>query len=318
MSLKENARVTQQTKILAVGAAGQFAGLVVPELAKRGATVRALIRHSTHEHLVRGRGATEVAIGDLTNRSSLEAALVGIDSVFYIAPVFLHHEAEIGKQIVEAAVMAGARRFVFSSIFQPCLSVLENHRAKGPVEEAVLATGMEYTFMHPVMFFQNYNRPWDEIVKRGVIAEPFSAQSRFARVDYRDVAEVAAIALTDDRLLYGTFDLYAEGNLNRLQLAKLIGEVLGRSIQATSLPFDDWSRQANIPSSQIGPMKTMFDWYDTHELLGNALALRTILGREPRTLRGYFQELASRTFATGYASVADSGESCRDAYLSDS
>ena len=30
--------------ILAVGAAGKYAGLVVPELARRGATVRGLIR----------------------------------------------------------------------------------------------------------------------------------------------------------------------------------------------------------------------------------------------------------------------------------
>jgi hypothetical protein len=33
---------------------------------------------------------------------------------------------------------------------------------------------------------------------------------------------------------------------------------------------------------------------------GNALVLRTILGREPRTLRNYFRELADRrTAATG-------------------
>jgi len=287
--------MTQSLKILAVGAAGQFAGLVVPELAKRGATVRALIRHSTQENGVRGQGATEVAIGDLTNRSSLAAALVGIDRVFYIAPVFLHDEANIGKQMVEAAAAACVRRFVFSSVFQPCLSVLEHHRAKGPVEEAVLASGMEFTFLHPALFFQNYNRPWDAIVKSGVVAEPFSAESRFARVDYRDVAEAAAIALTDDRLLFGTFDLCAEGNLNRLEVAALIAEVLGRSIKTASPRFEDWSRQANISSNQLAPMKAMFDWYDTHELLGNALSLRTILDREPRTLRSYFQELASRT-----------------------
>jgi len=32
--------------------------------------------------------------------------------------------------------------------------------------------------------------------------------------------------------------------------------------------------------------------YDRHDLLGNALTLRAILGREPRTLRAYFEELA--------------------------
>lgn len=35
----------------------------------------------------------------------------------------------------------------------------------------------------------------------------------------------------------------------------------------------------------------MFAWYDHHGLLGNALTLRAILVRKPRTLRAYFQEL---------------------------
>ncbi|MCP2072569.1 UNVERIFIED_ORG: hypothetical protein J2Y77_002005 [Pseudomonas lini] len=41
-----------------------------------------------------------------------------------------------------------------------------------------------------------------------------------------------------------------------------------------------------------GDMISMFAHYDHAGLLGSALALRTILGREPRTLRAYFEELA--------------------------
>lgn len=51
-------------------------------------------------------------------------------------------------------------------------------------------------------------------------------------MDYRDVAEVAAIALTEGRLLYGTFELSAEGALNRYDVAALISEVLGRPVTA--------------------------------------------------------------------------------------
>jgi short subunit dehydrogenase-like uncharacterized protein len=39
----ENQVISKNSTILAVGATGQFAGLVVPELAKRGAKVRGLI-----------------------------------------------------------------------------------------------------------------------------------------------------------------------------------------------------------------------------------------------------------------------------------
>jgi hypothetical protein len=35
----------------------------------------------------------------------------------------------------------------------------------------------------------------------------------------------------------------------------------------------------------------MFDWYDKRGLMGSALTLRAILGREPRTLHTFFEEL---------------------------
>ena len=119
-------------------------------------------------------------------------------------------------------------------------------------------------------------------------------ESRFSRVDYRDVAEAAAIALTEDRLLYGTFELCAEGWHNRKDVAAIIGEVLGRSIRAERV-------DPKAAAAGAGPgapaLEKMFDWYDKQGLLGNALTLRAILGREPRTLRAFFAELAAATEA---------------------
>jgi len=277
-------------KILAVGASGKFAGLVIPELTARGAIVRGLIRDGAKEALVRTQGATEIAIGDLTNRASLDVALRGVDAVFYIAPAFLPNEAEIGKSMVEAAKKAGVRRFVLSSVIDPILSGLGNHAEKAPVEEALLTAGMEYTFLHPTVFFQNFTSNWPLIVAKGVVAEPWSVETRFSRVDYRDVAEAAAIALTEDRLVYGTFELCAEGWHNRKDVAAIIGEVLGRSIRAERI-------DPKAAAASAGPgapaLEKMFDWYDRRGLQGNALTLRAILGREPRTLRAFFTELAA-------------------------
>jgi uncharacterized protein YbjT (DUF2867 family) len=153
------------------------------------------------------------------------------------------------------------------------------------VEEALVNSDLEYTILHPTMLFQNFASSWSQIVKTGVIAEPWSADTRFCRVDYRDVAEVAAIALTEDRLVYGTFELCAPGILDRYGVAALAGEVLRREIKVGTL---DPSTFGDIPSD----MKAMFSHYNQHGLLGNALLLRSILGREPRTLRPYFEELA--------------------------
>ena len=268
-------------RVLAVGAAGPFAGLVVPELAKRGAHIRGFVQHPEQENDVRKAGAEEVVVGDITMRSDVEAALRGMDAVFYIAPAFLKNEAEVGQNFVAAAKAAGVRRFVFSSVIHPTLSALDNHRAKAPVEEAVLESNLEYTFLHPGLFFQNFARGWAGVVKDGVYGEPWAIESRFSRVDYRDVAEVAAIALTENRLLNGTFELCAPGELNRNDVVALMSEVIGKRVRAVRV----------APPTEDSPMKRMFDFYDQHNLVGNALTLQAILGRVPRTLRAYFEEL---------------------------
>ena len=147
---------------------------------------------------------------------------------------------------------------------------------------------MAYTFLHPTGFFQNFTAVWPSL-DSGVLAEPWSAETRFSRVDYRDVAEAAALALTEDRLLNGTFELCAEGFLNRKEVAAIVSEVLGRTIRAERVD----PKKAAAAAGPAGPgLEKMFAWYDARGLLGCALPLRAILGREPRTLRTFFEELA--------------------------
>ena len=277
--------------ILAVGAAGKFAGHVVPALVARGATVRGLVHEAKAVASIRDEGTADVAIGDLRDRRSIAAALEGVESVFYVAPAFLPDEAQVGVDFVAAAVGAGVRRFVFSSVIHPVLSALSNHAAKAPVEEAILNSGLEYTLLHPALFFQNYARAWPRIARTGIVAEPWSNDTRFSRVDYRDVAETAAIALTEDRLLYGTFELCAEGWLSRHDVAALARTVLGRAVRAERIDPDTLGDRA-------APMRPMFEHYDHTGLRGSALTLRAILGREPRTLRAFFEEMNEKPDAT--------------------
>lgn len=271
-------------RVLAIGAAGSAAGEVVPALASRGVRVRGLVRREEQRQQVLRRGADQVVLGDLQDPDSIQAALAGVDAVFYIAPAFLPGEADAGQAVIAAAVRAGVRRLVFSSVIHPVLSLV-NHAAKAPVEEALYDSGLEYTVLQPALFFQNYVGGWAQTVRSGVLAEPWSPATRFSRVDYRDVAEAAAIALTGDRLVGGTYELASHGQLDRHDVAALISEVTGRPVRAERL---DPGQLGDVPA----PMRAMFEHYDSAGLVSNDLTLRAVLERPPRTLRSYFEELA--------------------------
>src|SRR5579863_9980566 len=279
-------KLSSNMTVLAVGAAGNLAGLVVPELVKRGVKVRGLVRKPEQAEEAKRRGATEVAVGDLADLDSLRAALQGVDAVFHVGPAFAPNEIQMGRNMVEAAARAGVRKFVFSSVIHPILSKLPNHAAKAQVEEALINSDLEYTILHPTVLFQNYSIFWTRVMQTGILVEPWSLDTRFSRVDYRDVAEVAAIALTEDRLAYGTFELCSSGILNRHEVAAMISEVLGKQVTVGTIGPEVLGQFPN-------DMRTMCRHYDHRGLVGNPLVLRAILGREPRTLRAYFEELAN-------------------------
>lgn len=283
-------------KVLAVGATGQYAGLVVPELHQRGVTVRALLRDRRREAEVRQRGAEEIVIGDLADPVSLRKAAEGVDGVFHINPSFARNEIDMGIAMVDAARAAGVPRFVFSSIIHPPILGLRNHAAKLPVEEALYESGMNFTVLQPTLFMQTLNRLWESVLRWRSYAMPWSVHARTSWVDYRDVAEAAALAFTTDRLDYGTFELCAPGMLDRVEIAALMSEALGFPVKAIDLPFEDWADRVGLePGPVRDGLRPMYEDFDTHGLPGgNALVLRAILEREPRTLFEYLQELSSR------------------------
>jgi len=281
-------------KILMVGATGKFASHIVPELKQRGATVRALIREKNKEAVARSQGVDEVVIGDLQNSKSLHAAAQGIDGVFHINPAFVPHEADLGIAMVEAAKSAGVSKFVFSSVIHPSISKLSNHAEKRPVEEALYDSGMIFTVLQPTMFMQTLDNGWSQVRKQGRFSLPYSKHVKACYVDYRDVAEAAALAFTGNRLDYGTFELSAHGMVSRVELTAIMSEALGHSIEAAEIPFDEWAKAAKIPDGPLRQgLERMYADYNVHGFPGgNALVLKTILQREPRTLKQYIHELA--------------------------
>jgi uncharacterized protein YbjT (DUF2867 family) len=77
-------------KVVATGATGKFAGLVVPALVSHGIDVRAVVHEPGRKHIPLERGAGETVDADLRDPASLRAALDGADGVFLITAGDVH------------------------------------------------------------------------------------------------------------------------------------------------------------------------------------------------------------------------------------
>lgn len=273
-------------KILATGATGWVAHLVVPALVRAGHEVRAVVHDASKADIPRSLGAQETVQADLRDAASLDAALDGVDGAFLITPAFAPDATDLGLRFVEAAQRAGVRKLVYSGVYHPSLG-LENHASTLPIEAALYASDLDFTVLQPAMYLQGLDGAWQQARAGGALAMPWSKHSQMTYVDYRDVAEVAALAFSDERLSYGTFELAAGGMIDRVRLAELFTAASGIPITAQDLPA------GALPASLPEGLRAMFAEYDRHGFHGgNSLVLRSILGRSPRSLEDYVAELA--------------------------
>jgi uncharacterized protein YbjT (DUF2867 family) len=283
-------------RVLMVGATGKYAHHVLPELKKRGVKVRALVRNRDSEKKAREYGADEVVVADLQEARGLISAAVGVDGVFHIGPAFAPRESDMGITMVEAARAAGVSKFVFSSVMHPSISRMTNHSSKRPVEEALYESGMTFTVVQPAIFMQTMEGGWKEIIRSGKFALPYSRRVKTCYVDYRDVAEVAAKAFVTEEFDNGTYELCAPGMFNRSEIAALMSETLELRIEAGEMSFDTWADRAQVPEGPVrAGLKRMYAEYNQYGFRGgNPTVLKCLLGREPRTLQQFFQELVAR------------------------
>lgn len=274
-------------RVLATGATGAYAGLVVPALVRRGISVRALVHDPAKADLPRAQGAQELVQGDLADPAGLAEAMRGVDGMFLITPAFAPDATQMALEAVAAAVRAGVRKVVYSGVYHPSLSLV-NHAGTRPVEEALYRSDLEFVVLQPAMFMQGLAGAYQQALQTGTVVMPWSKHAQMAYVDYRDVADVAATAFAGDTLNHGTFELAAPGTHDRVQVAALMSAAAGRTLTAANPDA--------LPPGQPNGLTAMFRDYDRYGLHGgNALVLRTLLQHEPRDLQALFHELRSTT-----------------------
>lgn len=282
--------------ILVVGAGGHFGRYVAPQLIARGAQVRAMVHHDRAEAVARSTGLTDIARADLRDESAVRRALAGVGGVFYIPPKFLPDEGEVGVRFVQLAAEAGVERFVLSGVMYPFITDMCNHREKLPVELALIKSGLVFTILHPTNLMQSTGVFfWQKVLETGEYVEPWAQDKKSGYVDYRDVAEVAAKALTEDGLEYGIFDLASKDVISRDDIVAMMSDILGRPITTRTQPIDEWNAENMPPDPVLRDAFAGIDrFYSRYGFPGgNDLVLRTILGREPRRMYDYLRELAS-------------------------
>jgi uncharacterized protein YbjT (DUF2867 family) len=227
--------------VLVTGASGRIGSLVVDELLRAEASVRALVRRPEDAPLPMG---VDIVPGDFTVPSSLDAALDGVTAVFFVWTT-----TPAAAPAVIARIASHTRRVVYLSapfrtphpFFQQPNPMRDLH---AEVERLLANADLDVTILRPGMFASNALHWWaPQIRKSDVVRWPY-ADVETAPVDERDLAAVAARTLLDSRHAGGDYVLTGPESLSHAAQVRAIGDAIGRTLHFDELSPDDFRREA--------------------------------------------------------------------------
>lgn len=207
--------------ILITGATGNVGRHIVAQLLQTNQHVRALTRNPAQANL-----PTEVEIiaGDLATPATFAQALQGVSALHLINFDGTTGEPlQSGAEIIERARQAGVER----------ITVLLGGE-KGALEQAVEASGLEWTMLQPVEFM-NGALDWSESIRsEGVVRVPF-AERRTAAIHEADIGAVAAAVLVRGGYAGQTLTLTGPEVLTPRVMVRTIGAAIEREIEFVEL-----------------------------------------------------------------------------------
>jgi uncharacterized protein YbjT (DUF2867 family) len=225
--------------ILVTGATGNVGRHLLAQLSElrtAGASdVRALVRPGPGKaaHLPDG---VEVVTGSLDDPDSLAAALTGVTTVFLVWP-FLTTD---GAPAVLEAIGQHAQRLVYLSsvgVGDPEEQLDPIFRLHAGMEGQIEACGLPRTVLRSDTLASNALGWAEQIRTSGVVRGPLTAAT--AVVDPRDIAAVAAGALTDDAHVGATHRLTGPQVISRPEQVQAIGAAIGQELRFEEVPVQD-------------------------------------------------------------------------------
>lgn len=270
--------------ILVTGATGTVGAPLAAQLLDADAPVRLAVRDPDAARERLGGGGEYVEF-DLARPETWGRALDGIDRLFVLIPPGVGLEPL--RSFADAAARVGVAHVVYLSILgAEKLPVIPHRR----FERHLAGTGMATTFLRASYFMQNLtgiHRP--EIVERDEVYVP-AGDGVLSFVDARDVAAVAAAALTEGGHRDTAYDLTGPAALDFHEVARVLREELDRGITYAdpSRPAFAWQMyRRGVPLGMVAFMLAEYSVVRLGRSGRTTDTVERVLGRPPRSMRTF-------------------------------
>lgn len=277
--------------ILVTGSNGKVGQQLVQALQRADVPFRALARNHASAKTLADRGI-DVVRGDLTDRATLAPALRGVKRLFLLSSGPDPFAAEVAA--IDAATEAGVEHVVKLSAFGADVSSTNSFlRGHGRAEAHLETAGPAWTMLRPSFFMQNWVLYNGAGIRAGQPVYANTGTARLGWIDTRDIADVAAAALTQDGHRGRVYDLTGPEALSYADVTAMLGQVLAKKV--SYVPVSDAAAMQAILATGM-PAEYAYALVTLNQLVRRGSADATtqtvelVTGNPARTMRAFLDE----------------------------
>lgn len=273
--------------LFVTGATGSVGKRIVTNLLGRNAEFKALTR-SPEKWAGLAAGGMQIVEGDLEQPERWADQLRGMDTLFLI----LLNDAE---EVLRAAAEHGVKRIVFlssGSVNRDSQDRNRNAEKHFAVEQRIREYGFDYVFLRPEAFMHNAVY-WKDLFRynKGTLDWP-ALNATLASVHEQDIADVAALVLTDfDRFAGQILTLTGANVLTQRGMLEEIVRQSKRRIDLREQSVEEFAAyMRNFMAEEYIELR-IDDWrYSLTHRIEVHSTVYELLGREPLTFREWVAE----------------------------
>lgn len=278
--------------ILITGASGTVGKAVLNEVARSGAKHKAMYRSANEA--AKAPAGTQTVVADFAKKETLAPALREVGSVYLVCSP-IPDLVQLETTMIDACGTAGVKHIVLNSALGAGdypKSFPSWHRK---VEDKLKGTGISCTILRPNSFHQNVVTYFAASIRAQGAFYSSMGNARVSFLDVRDIAVVAAKALTGAEHRGKTYELNGPEALTYAELAEKISKQAERPVQYVDIPVEAQRKamlDQGMPAWQVDALLDLQEYY----MSGNGGAvdslLPKLLERPPITIDRFLAEFA--------------------------
>lgn len=283
--------------ILVIGGRSKIGSALIGDLLGRGERVRALIRPG--EHPGGTPAGADTVTGDLADEGSLVTAMAGAEKVFLLSSP--HPDAvRWHRNAINAARRTDVQLLVRSSIIGADRETpAEFISAHTTCDRYLADSGLPHVIVRPNLFLQNVPESTIPSIDGSGTFYADAGDARISMVDTRDVAAVAAVALTEPGHAGRHYDVTGPEALSYSDVAAKLSTAMGRQITYVDAPDEavlQALRSAGLSEWFAGALVGLYQDYRRSGSDGYAAqvteTVTEVTGRPARSMDDLLAELA--------------------------